>query len=78
MHTLRRRRINHRFKIPFWNLRREQQISRHVSAWYPIFPISQTAGRACRESPWISPWISPHLPHPPGGASSSADSLITR
>ena len=70
MHTLRRRRINHRFKIPFWNLRREQQISRHVSAWYPIFPISPNG----RESPWISP----HLPHPPGGASSSADSLITR
>ena len=39
---------HHRFKIPLWNLRREQQISRHVSSWYPIFPIhvSQTAGRA--------------------------------
>ena len=67
------------FKIPLWNLRREQQISRHVtSAWYPIF----RAIFQChipnipngRESPWTRPWqrrapawISPHLPHPPAG-----------
>ena len=62
------------FNIPLWNLRREQQISRHVSAWYTpysgpysnaIFPISQTAGRAPGPGPGSaarrpgSPRISP-------------------
>ena len=52
------RRINqdahHRFKIPLWNLRREQQISRYVSAWYPYSQYPQTAGRS-PGPPRISP-----------------------
>ena len=58
------RRINqdahHRFKIPLWNLRREQQISRYVSAWYPYSQYPQTAGRS-PGPPRISPipWAGP-------------------
>ena len=31
------------FHIPLWNLKREQHISLHASAWYPIRPIPETA-----------------------------------